>query len=128
MQVITLAMAAICHRGWCHKFLGGQVELVPSRSDLHMLKGLWCFITNAYSKTIQHILCMQKMLKQGSVGMPPKKFWKFGHYKIEFKAFRLSKKPNTEMIASHRTKYIKKITTMISSPKNFWIIVHSIYT
>ena len=28
--------------GQCHKFLG--CPLLPSRSDLCMLKGIWCFI------------------------------------------------------------------------------------
>ena len=38
--------------GQCHKFLGGQVELVPSRSDLCISKGICMMLyKNVYSNS-----------------------------------------------------------------------------
>ena len=84
-------------QGWFHYFLGGQVELLLSRSDLHLWKGalqLWCYEMHIL------IVCKAHMhAKLGGLGAClPRKFWNFRPSKIEFESIFDSPKSQTTML------------------------------
>ena len=62
----------IIYSGPVPRFLGGQVELLLSKSDLHLLKGLSNF-TTSYGV----MKCIFWLCAKGSGGMLPQKILKF---------------------------------------------------